>query len=30
VPERFESFPPRAEPLAWEEDAVAKMRARFG
>jgi 3-polyprenyl-4-hydroxybenzoate decarboxylase len=30
VPERFESFPPRAEPLAWEEDAIAKMRARFG
>ena len=29
VPERFDSFPPRAEPLEWEENAVAQMRARL-
>ena len=29
VPERFESFPPRAEPLEWEENAIAQLRARL-
>ncbi len=26
VPERYESFPPRAEPLDWEIDAISKIR----
>jgi UbiD family decarboxylase len=29
VPERYESFPPRAEPLDWEKDAVEKLRERL-
>jgi UbiD family decarboxylase len=29
VPERYESFPPRAEPLEWEARAVADMRRRL-
>ncbi len=29
VPERFETFPPRAEPLGWEKAAVADMRRRL-
>jgi UbiD family decarboxylase len=29
VPERYETFPPRAEPLGWEEEAVNKLRERL-
>ncbi len=29
VPERFESYPPRAEPTDWEIEAVADMRRRL-
>lgn len=30
VPERYTSFPPRAEPLEWEEHAVNMLRKRIG
>jgi 3-polyprenyl-4-hydroxybenzoate decarboxylase len=30
VPERFDTYPPRTEPPAWEEEAVARMRAKLG
>ncbi len=29
VPERYETFPPRAEPLEWEREAVKEMRERL-
>ncbi len=29
VPERHDSFPPRAEPTEWEKDAVQKIAAKL-
>jgi len=29
VPERFDSFPPRSEPPAWENEAIERMKRRL-
>jgi len=30
VPERFDTFPPRTEPPAWEDEAIERMRKKIG
>jgi len=30
VPERFDTFPPRTEPPAWENEAIERMRKKLG
>jgi 3-polyprenyl-4-hydroxybenzoate decarboxylase len=30
VPERFDTFPPRTEPPAWENEAIERMREKTG
>jgi len=30
VPERFDTFPPRTEPPAWENEAIERMRKKIG
>ncbi|MCK4794363.1 MAG: hypothetical protein KAV87_62120 [Desulfobacteraceae bacterium] len=29
APERYDKFPPRAEPLEWEREALKKMQERL-
>jgi 3-polyprenyl-4-hydroxybenzoate decarboxylase len=30
VPERFDTFPPRTEPPAWENEAIERMKKKLG
>ena len=29
VPERYETWPPRAEPVEWEQEAIKRMKERY-